>query len=57
MRRIAGRMQTVGAGMLVLAVTVAAPALSAAQGGADDPDAEPGGPTDDDAGDPRAGSR
>ncbi len=30
--------------MLVLAVTVAAPALSAAQGGADDPDAEPGGP-------------
>lgn len=34
-------MQTVGAGMLVLAVTVAAPALSAAQQGAGDPSAEP----------------
>ncbi len=41
MRRVAGRMQTVGAGMLVLAVTVAAPALSAAQQGAGDPSAEP----------------
>ena len=41
MRRVAGRMQTVGAGMLVLAVTVAAPALSAAQQGATDPNAAP----------------
>jgi LPXTG-motif cell wall-anchored protein len=40
MRRAAGRLQTVGAGMLVLAVTVAAPALSAAQEG----NAEPGDP-------------
>jgi plastocyanin len=43
MRRVAGRMQTVGAGMLVLAATVAAPALSAAQQGAD-PNAEPADP-------------
>ena len=41
MRRVAGRMQTVGAGMLVLAVTVAAPALSAAQQGATDPNVAP----------------
>ena len=41
MRRVAGRMQTVGAGMLVLAVTVATPALSAGQQGAADPDAAP----------------
>ncbi len=41
MRRVAGRMQTVGTGMLVLAVTVAAPALSAAQQGAADPNAAP----------------
>ena len=39
MRRVAGRMQTVGAGMLVLAVTVAVPSLSAAQQGAADPNA------------------
>ena len=58
-------MQTVGAGMLVLSVTIAAPALSAAQQGAGDPSAEPADPPlttpappapPDEEGSPEAGS-
>ena len=65
MRSVAGRMQTVGAGMLVLSVTIAAPALSAAQQDAGDPSSEPADPPlttpappapPDEDGNPEAGS-